>query len=101
MSDLSNAERLSMFRRHQEEQRILKEKSIRDSIDARRTFERLRRTTLRACSSGLGPGRMGLGAGRPCRSRRRPSSGLTFRTKLQTNFLRTLTNAGADQGLVA
>jgi hypothetical protein len=50
MGDLSNAERLSMFRRHQEEQRILKEKSIRDSIDARRTFERLRRTTVGACT---------------------------------------------------
>ena len=59
MGDLSNAERLSMFRRHQEEQRILKEKSIRDSIDARRTFERLlgpqlERVLINAQMSGFG-----------------------------------------------
>jgi len=34
MIDLSNEKRLTLFRRAQEEQRVLKEKALRDSIDA-------------------------------------------------------------------
>jgi hypothetical protein len=44
MTDLSDKERLAMFRRHQEKERMLREKALRDSIDARKTFERLRKS---------------------------------------------------------
>jgi hypothetical protein len=45
MTNLSDPERLSLFHKHQEKERLQKEKATRDSIDARQTFERLRRTT--------------------------------------------------------
>jgi hypothetical protein len=43
MTDRSDKERLAVFRRHQEKERMLREKALRDSIDARKAWERLRR----------------------------------------------------------